>query len=116
PGGPFHHAAPEGSVSWAQPNWLLGLLALPPMLIAMAVAGWLHRWKLGRVLSKEMLARVVPRSVRVRRTLRDLALLLATAALFVALAEPRFDKQVRTLQSKGTDVVLLLDLSRSMDA
>jgi Ca-activated chloride channel homolog len=103
-------------VSFAAAEWLW-LLALSPVLAAiLALAGWMHRRALRRVFSTQLLERVVPGSVRARRTVRDLATLLGLMLLVVALGEPRFDKAVRTLNLRGTDIVVILDLSRSMDA
>lgn len=103
-------------MTWAEPHWLWLLLGVPALALLLAAAGAWHRYKLRRVLSREMVERILPRSVRGRRTIRDLLVLLGWVGLVLALAEPRFDKQVRTLQVRGTDLVLLLDLSRSMDA
>ncbi|MEQ1504150.1 MAG: VWA domain-containing protein, partial [Myxococcota bacterium] len=103
-------------MSFAVPGWL-GFLALVPLLAALfAVAGWWSRRALRKVFSAELWARVVPIGVRRRRVIRDLAMIAGTALAIVALAEPRFDKAVRTLNVRGTDIVVLLDLSRSMDA
>lgn len=103
-------------MSFAEPLWLLLLPLVPVFGLVAAAAGFLHRRALARVLSAEMLGRVLPARVRGRRTLRDLLALLALGLVAVALAEPRFDKQVRTIRATGTDVVVALDLSRSMDA
>lgn len=100
----------------AAPGWLLLLPLTAALAVGVAFAGLAHRRRLGRVLSGPMLARVLPASVRRRRLLRDAAALAGLAGIALALAEPRFDKVVQTVQSRGTDVVLLLDLSRSMDA
>ena len=48
--------------------------------------------------------------------LRDAALLLAFAALLAALVGPRFAQRERRMPASGVDVVLLVDVSRSMDA
>jgi Ca-activated chloride channel family protein len=63
-----------------------------------------------------LLERVLPRQLRWRRTTRDALLVLALAAAVIALAEPRFDERVYSIEQKGVDIVLAIDLSRSMDA
>lgn len=97
--------------------WALLLVPVAVLLAAVVgAASWRHRAGLRKVLSPVLFERVLPRSVRRRRTVRDLLGLVATVAAVVALAEPRMDQQLRTVKARGTDIVLLLDLSRSMDA
>ncbi|MBX2798804.1 MAG: VWA domain-containing protein [Myxococcales bacterium] len=97
-------------------SWLWGLPLVVLLAAVFAVGGVLHRRRLHTVFSPIVYERVLPTSVRIRRTLRDVSAFLGLALAVVALAEPRFDKQIRTIETSGTDIVLLLDLSRSMDA
>lgn len=103
-------------MSFAQPGWLWWILLTPLLAAVFALAAWWQRAALRRVFSRDMLDRVVPGSVRFRRTVRDLTTWAAVPLAIIALAEPRFDKVVRTVTTRGTDIVVLLDLSRSMDA
>jgi Ca-activated chloride channel family protein len=98
------------------PSMLLLGLIVAFVALVVSLAGWRHRVVLRRVFAAPILERVLPESVRRRRTIRDVAKLFALSAIVVALAEPRFDKQIRTLTAKGADILLLVDLSRSMDA
>lgn len=100
----------------AEPQWLWWLPALVGLALAAGFAGALHQRALRQVFSAYMLDQVVPRSVRIRRLVRDAAVVIGLGLGLLALAEPRFDKQLRTVQAEGTDLVILLDLSRSMDA
>ncbi len=103
-------------MNWAQPWWLLAaplLLALGAVLV---LASRRHHAALERVFRGAMLDRVLPPAVRRRRITRDIATLLGLGACMIALAEPRFDKQLQTIQARGTDLVIAIDLSRSMDA
>jgi Ca-activated chloride channel family protein len=103
-------------VSFAWPI-LLWLAALVPALGL--VAGWVARRRARRfaaVFSGALLERVLPASVRRRRTVRGAATAAGLALALVALAEPRFAKPPHAVKARGTDIVVLLDLSRSMDA
>ncbi|MEZ4239646.1 MAG: VWA domain-containing protein [Myxococcota bacterium] len=103
-------------MSFAEPGWLGWLLLAPVLALILAGAGYWHRRALARVFSARMLERIVPAGVRARRTARDLLAFSGLLLVVVALAEPRFDKAVRTMNLRGTDIVVLLDLSRSMNA
>jgi Ca-activated chloride channel family protein len=103
-------------MSWAQPAWFLVLPLLVALGAVVVLAArrqlvLLERWFRGPALE-----RAIPRAVRRRRGWRDGAALLSLALGVVALAEPRFDKQLQQIEAKGTDLVLVVDLSRSMDA
>ena len=100
----------------AEPAWLLGLPLTLLLGGVLAMAGWLHRQRLRTVVSEHLLQLVLPPSVRARRVIRDLSATLGLGLALVALAEPRFNKQLQTIKTRGTDLVVLLDLSRSMDA
>lgn len=99
----------------ADPRWLYALGLVAALAIAIVITGRRHRNALAAVFTGAMLGRVLPTSVRVRRTLRDAALLVGLALAVVALAEPQYGEKVYTVQRNGVDIVLVLDLSRSMD-
>jgi Ca-activated chloride channel family protein len=68
------------------------------------------------VFRGELADRVLPSSVRRRRVLRDLLTVAGFAALVAALADPRAGLAVQKVEVEGVDLVLVVDLSRSMDA
>ena len=103
-------------MNWGAPVYLALLLVVAAMAVLVAAGGWRHRVLLRCVFADGVFERVLPLSVRRRRTVRDLARLGALALGVLALAEPRFDKQIRTVTSTGADIMLVVDLSRSMGA
>jgi Ca-activated chloride channel family protein len=103
-------------MNWAEPWWLAALSAVVALAALTVLAGRAHFQALSRVFRGAILARVLPGSVRRRRRWRTVAGLVGLACCIVALAEPRFDKQLTTIEAKGSDLVLAVDLSRSMDA
>lgn len=100
---------------WAAPAWGFALFAVAALALVMGIAGRLHRAKLRQVFTGGMFNRVLPLSVRVRRTLRDGAYIAGGIAIVVALAEPKFGEKVLTVEATGVDIVAVVDLSRSMD-
>ena len=103
-------------MSLAEPGWLWMLPLVGLLALILVVSGALHRRRLRAFFARELMTKILPKGVRWRRIARDVFALVGLALLLVALAEPRLDKQIRTVQATGTDLVLLLDLSRSMDA
>ena len=103
-------------MSLAEPSWLLWLPLVAVLGLVIAGFAALHRRALRALFSRHVFGQVLPISVRARRVVRDVAAVAALGLALVALAEPRFDKQIRTVKTEGTDIVILLDLSRSMDA
>ena len=102
-------------MNWAAPIWLLGLG--PFVLLVLLVVGMArrHHRNLSSVFGEAVLERVLPRAMHWRRGVAATSTLLGLALVLLALAEPRFDKQIRTVRATGVDIVLVLDLSRSMD-
>jgi Ca-activated chloride channel homolog len=101
-------------MSWASPLWFAALVVVPFLVAVVVVGGWWHRRKLTAVFQGEMLERIWPASVRRRRVARDVAVLMGLVLVVVSLAEPRFGKEIRTLPKLGTNLVIALDVSRSM--
>jgi Ca-activated chloride channel family protein len=90
------------------PEWLWPAAAVL-LVAALALA-------LARRRAARRLARLLNAGAKPPARLRDAALLLAFAALLAALVGPRFAERERRLPASGVDLVLLVDVSRSMDA
>ena len=103
-------------MNWLHPEWLALTWLVLPLGAIVFVATWLHRRRIDAAFGTELALQVLPASTRRRRTLRDVLLLAGTALFCIALAEPAFDKEIRNVETEGVDLVLALDLSRSMDA
>ena len=102
-------------MNWAEPVWRLGLLAIALLSVVSIWATRRHRTLLQKAFGN-LYAKILPRNVRIRRSLRNFLALAGLASVVLALAEPRFDKEIRSIEAEGVDVVVLLDLSKSMDA
>jgi len=90
------------------PEWLPALLAAWLLLaLAVAGAGWRARLRAGRLgLAGPARARFA----------RDALLLAALLALGLALLGPRIGTRSERLSTAGVDLIVLVDVSRSMDA
>jgi Ca-activated chloride channel family protein len=103
-------------MDWLHPTFAWALAAVP-------LAVWLY-WRAARTrrtaLTRFGDAAVVQRladAVRPwRRPLKAGLVVLAVAAMAVALVGPRFGTQLRTVERRGVDLVVALDVSASMRA
>ena len=92
------------------PEWAAPVAACVAAVVLVVLASfWRARRRAARLLGD-------PRVVGARRLVRDGALLLALAAIGAALLGPRIGTRIEWLPGSGVDVVLLVDVSRSMDA
>jgi Ca-activated chloride channel family protein len=92
----------------AHPEWLAPA--------AWALLGAALALGLARRRSARRLARLLGGGPALAGAARDAALLLALAALGLALVGPRAGEHERRVAASGIDLVLLVDVSRSMDA
>ncbi len=103
-------------MTWAMPS-LLAALLLVPVVAVMAFVGWRRRCAaLLEIASVELLVRLVPPGAGRARGWQAACAVVAACALGLAMAGPRlgFDYQQRKVQ--GVSIVVVLDVSRSMDA
>src|ERR1022692_2475437 len=103
------------STWFANPVFLLTLLALP-VCLAFLVYGYLRRKRLtARLGSRLLLRKSVLVRPRVRRW-KTFCVLLGLGLLGVACAGPHWGLDPDAQHRKGRDVILVLDMSRSMSA
>lgn len=103
-------------MNWAAPTWLGAGVVVAALAVVALLARRRHLARLKAAFGAAVLDRVLPHAVLRRRAAAGVATFVGLALVVVALAEPRFDKQIRTVQADGVDLVLIVDLSRSMDA
>ena len=96
---------------------LLGLLALVPLVLMVAI--WTLRSRergLAALASVGALAELVPRAARAARAWQAVLAVVAVAGMTVALARPQFGFSWIQRNAQGVSIVVVLDVSRSMDA
>ncbi len=101
----------DGALSFAQPLWLLLLLLVPVLALLQGGRGAAPAVVFSSLHSLRSLGKV--RRSRRGGWLTSL-LLFALALLIVALARPRQGKTISQVQASGIDIMLALDVSRSM--
>lgn len=101
-------------MSWNNPGYLLGLWTVPLIL-------WIYYRSIRRqkILS-DLLARktmadlLLPHRSRFRMIVKGILLTIALSLFWFALAGPEFGIKLEKVHRKGTDLIVLLDTSRSM--
>jgi len=103
-------------ILWGQPLWLLALLVPILLLLLELLLARRGRTELLRFASESLWNTLSPgRSVKLRRLQRWL-FILALAFLSVGLANPRIGTRYEEVVREGIDIVLVVDVSKSMDS
>lgn len=101
-------------IDWFEPNWLLTLWVVPIVaFLLFAAARWRAR-TLQQFASATMLSRLAPATDGSRRILKVVLVVVALLCLLLAIARPRYGTYMQDISTSGTDVYILLDVSRSM--
>jgi Ca-activated chloride channel homolog len=100
---------------FAEPRWLW-LAVLAPLLLAALqyYSACARRRQLGQLAAEEFLQDLTRSYSPVRRTLKNVCLVLAIAGMGVALARPQWGEQTEVSHAFGRDTLFVLDCSRSM--
>ena len=103
-------------MNWGNPG-ILSLIWLEPVIAALAYYSFRSRKKaLNRFIDQDAQKRLAPQLSGIRAAFKTLCLLLAVTFFIFALACPRFGVYYEQIQSRGADMFILLDTSKSMDA
>ena len=95
-------------------TWLWALLAVPALVALVVVAARSRRRALERFGDSELVSKLTASVSIVARRWKAMLQVCAVALLVFALARPQFGSRVETVRSVGQDIVVAVDLSRSM--
>jgi Ca-activated chloride channel family protein len=104
------------ALSFSQP-WVLNFLWLTPLLAALF--WWAERRRralIGRIVAPKLRALLAGNTSPFRRIFRGACIVGALALLVVTMAEPRLGYDTVDVPHRGRDVVIAMDVSRSMMA
>jgi Ca-activated chloride channel family protein len=101
-------------VTFGNPEWFWALLALPLLAFFFAHAEQRGAERLQRFVAPRLLPQLSGSVNRARRVLRFVCLLLVLALVVVSLARPRTGYSFNEVRRKGLDLILAVDVSRSM--
>ncbi len=97
------------------PGWLALLLAVPLLAALFAWGSRRHAAAVEALVGTELAPRLAPRPPAWVRAARVAMLLAFVAMTSLALARPRWGRELKELTTHGVDVMALVDVSRSMD-
>ena len=95
--------------------WILHFLwAIPLIAFVLMVQHRRRQQALVRFAEQTLLKRLTPEDHKGKRFIKALLLLLALGTLILALAGPRWGSHYQEVSRKGVDIMMLVDVSRSM--
>ena len=101
-------------MTFGNPIWLWALLLLPVLAFLFARAEQRGAEKLQLFVAARLLRQLAGTVNRARRIFRFVLLLLVLALVLVSLARPRWGYAYDEVKRKGLDLLLAVDVSRSM--
>ncbi len=101
-------------MNFAQPGWLALLLLLPLLGVGAVLASRLRRQQWTAFMAPRLRATLLKRGSSLPRWFALFFLLTACAATIIALARPCGDAGTKTEKSLGRNVMIALDISKSM--
>ena len=101
-------------MNFAHPGWLALLIVLPLLGIGAVLTARLRQKQWAVFVAPRLREALVKRSSALPRWLALFFLLTACAAITLALARPRGDAGTRTEKTVGRNVMVALDISKSM--
>jgi Ca-activated chloride channel family protein len=101
-------------MKFGTPEELLWLLFIPVLAFLMWNGNRLARKRLHKLLSPDLLPRLVDSPVNWLRMVRQACLLLASTFFVLALARPQRGVTQETVAFRGRDILIAIDTSRSM--
>jgi Ca-activated chloride channel family protein len=101
-------------MSFAQPGWLVLLILIPLLGFGAMFASRMRKRQWEAFVAPRLRGALLKRGSSLPRWLALFFLLTACTALIIALARPQGDAGVKTEKTLGRNVLIALDLSRSM--
>jgi Ca-activated chloride channel homolog len=102
------------ALTFAHPAWLNLLWLLPPVILLFWWAEQRRRALIGRIVAPKLRSLLAGNTSPARRWFRNACVLGALGLLAVALAGPRLGYDTLEVPHKGRDVLIAMDVSRSM--
>jgi Ca-activated chloride channel family protein len=111
---PLFLIALNDGLTFGSPGWLWALLLIGPLVWFFMEANRRRDVLLSKILAPRLQRQLAGRVSPLKRNIRMASLLLAIACVILGLAKPRLGYRELEIKSKGRDVIIAIDTSRSM--
>jgi len=111
---PFFMISIEEGLTFGSPEWFWAWLLLAPLLWLFLQTGRRRANLLARIIAPRLQEQLAGRVSTLKRNMRATFLLLSLALIVGALAKPRLGYVEQEMKSRGRDVIIAVDTSRSM--
>lgn len=101
-------------MDFAYPHLLYLLFAVPAIILLYAASRIIRKRNLAKFGKIENLQSLMPEASRYKPIIKLVLVLLALTSIIIALARPRYGEKQESDSRKGIEVVLAVDVSRSM--
>ncbi|HZK09177.1 MAG TPA: VWA domain-containing protein [Bacteroidales bacterium] len=101
-------------LKFAEPDYFYALLLIPLFIILFVVMRTWRRRAMRRFGEQPLVKRLTPNISRSRPVLKFILLILAFAFIAVGLANLQVGSKLETVERKGIDIVIAIDVSNSM--
>ena len=101
---------------FAEATWLWGMVLALVVALALTWGGWSHQRAVRRFGDPVLVTGLKTAKTGTRRAVRAVLLVLALCLVFVAAAQPQYGRGTRLIPATNLDVVIVLDVSKSMYA
>lgn len=99
---------------FAEPQYLYILIILPILVAVFVIYRRAQRKRLARFGDMEIIAQLMPEASPRRVRNKFILLMVVFALLIAALAQPQFGAKLREVKRSGVEIMLAVDVSRSM--
>ncbi len=103
-------------IRFAHPEYLWLLAVIPAMTLIFILMLWWRKQALERWSDSELLQDLIPTKSSVKPVIRFVLLMLASASVILAIARPQIGTKMEEVKRKGSDIMICLDVSNSMNA
>lgn len=101
---------------WGNPNALFLLLIIPVGIVIQAFSNRIRKKNFSRFADERFYDFYYQSFSAFRFDLKNIFLLFVLFFLIIALARPQWDREVQIVKKEGVDIVICIDVSKSMEA
>ncbi len=103
-------------MDWLHPSFFVALIAIPIAIAFMTFLAFKNRETIKLLGKKETVQKLIGPISQRRRRWKAAFIVLGLIALVTSLAGPRFGTKLKDITREGADLIIALDLSKSMHA